>query len=396
MRLNSKKAHIIACAVASTFSSKALSGDELRVVRVSKEELAAAANPQFIVSKDLSDVLSSRLKDLAVTLTSRQSGNNAATRDAVAAGNQMSKALWMKKLSTLAFEPENHGSGADENKVRSTISAQSRKSAEVNFKNAFPVIARIQKGLSFNLDLKNPGSAVARDTSVPEIRYGLVETDILPSDRQIPVASYGTISEIDARYSSPAKVVYTIDRLETTQNKTVFESSSTTESGAQETQNVSMWSRLPSSAVRVKFDAADQNSAVADQVSARSAAPAMRVTLTQADGLVSTQMVTGAKESMTTEFKAPLYGEMSMARKYDSKFKATETSAQNILGHSSLPRLNLIYAHNAKSAKGEWIVKRDRFEYSVTAEPRQGWVASGDSALGKVGDKVTLAVNTSF
>ena len=99
---------------------------------------------------------------------------------------------------------------------------------------------------------------------------------------------------------------------------------------------------------------------------------------------------------MTTELKAPLYGEMSLARIYDYKMQATHTSALNIFGDSSLPRVNLSYAHKDKKAKGEWIVKKGNFEYSVIAEPRQGWFPDTDQKLGRVGDKVSLNLNKTF
>jgi hypothetical protein len=75
--------------------------------------------------------------------------------------------------------------------------------------------------------------------------------------------------------------------------------------------------------------------------------------------------------------------------------QATQTSALNILGDSSLPRVNVLYANLDKKFKGEWIVKKDRFEYNVTAEPREGFGTSNNK-FGKAGDKVSFGLGTTF
>ena len=143
-------------------------------------------------------------------------------------------------------------------------------------------------------------------------------------------------------------------------------------------------------------DAADQNAAVSDSLG-KGAAPAARVTVAQVDGFVTTQFATNdASHSRTTTLKAPLYGEMSIARKYDFKWHATETSALNVLGDSTLPRLNIVYAHKESKARGEWYVKKDRFDYTVTAEPRQGWGSGSQRGLGKAGDKISVGMNSKF
>jgi hypothetical protein len=399
MSTKAKRASLFAFMLVDiAFSNQAFAVD-LRIEKPSKEDIKAAASPNFIVSRDLSDVLSSQLKGLAVTITSRQNGTNLKTRDTVASYNQMSQKAWMRKLSTLSFDPDSQKFGGDEDKMRTIMSSQSRKAAEVNFKNSVPLITKFQKGLNFNLDLKGSSTSSKASSSVPEIKYGLVESDIIPGEHQIPIASLGRMDEFDAPFSTPAKVVYTIDKLDGSQSTTVFNTPADTESYT-EIQSTSMWKRIPSHQVKIKIDAADQNNAVTDQVNSNAAptAPAMRVTMTQADGFVSTQVTTGkdSKKSMITELRAPLYGEMSLARKYDYKHKPTETVAQNILGSRHRPLVNIAYVHKTQTSKAEVVVRHKRSEYKVIAEPRNGWSPSGDRSMGKVGDKITLAVVSSF
>lgn len=380
----------------AVFSSAVFASEPL-TIRYTKETLAKEAPRQFIRQTDLSDVLSTKLKGLAITLTSRQSGGNVAIRDVVTSGTQVSKKLWLKKLSTLAVDPEQLITRSDENQLRTTLAAQYRKSIEVDFKNSFPIIERMQRGLNFNLDITNPSASLRRDQYIPQIRYGLVEADILPATRAVPVASNHLISEIDHQYATPAKVVYTIDRIDSDGSRAVFRQD--TSSDEQHTQNTSLWGKMPSSQIKIKIDAADQNTAMSDQLSQGRALPGMRLTLAQADGLITSQMVAGGADSrktLLTEMKAPVYGEMSIARKFDYKMHPTETSAQNVLGDSRLARVNITYAHPLQKLRGEWIVRHDRFEYNVTAEPRQGWRPGSESQLGKVGDKLSFGMNTSF
>ena len=386
----------LALLLLASLSPAGLAAEQL-TIRYTKETLAKESPKEFIRQTDLADVLSSKLRGLAVTVTSRQSGGNVATRDIVANSQELPRRLWLKKLSTLAVDPDQLLPRRDENRLRTTLAAQYRKSLELNFKNSLPVIERLQRGLNFNLDLTNPSASIVRSHSSPKIRYGLVEEDILPGNRAVPVASSQGLSEMDHEYATPAKVIYTIDRLDGEGNRAVFVQESLINDGP--TQTTSTWRRVPSSNVKVKIDAADQNTALSDQLGQGGSLPGMRLTLAQADGLITTQIIAGgaaSRKTLVTEMKAPIYGEMSVARKFDYKMRPTETSAQNILGDADLARVNLMYTHASNKLRGEWIVKRERFEYNVIAEPRQGWGSGSENQLGKVGDKISFGMNTYF
>jgi len=276
---------------------------------------------------------------------------------------------------------------------------QTRKAAEVQIKGAFPIFEKVRNGLNFNMDILNPGQSIQNKNHVPTIRYGLVEAEIIPSEKAIPIATLGSISDVSPEYSSRAKVIYTIDQITSNPNTPVFNDTQPMHADHSELQSTSVWRKAPSTQVKLKVDAADQDATVSDQIGS-GAIPGARFTFTQADSFITTKFVAGGKsdvrKSMTTELKAPLYGEMSLARIYDYKMQATHTSALNIFGDSSLPRVNLSYAHKDKKAKGEWIVRQGNFEYSVIAEPRQGWFPDTDQKLGRVGDKASLNLNKTF
>jgi hypothetical protein len=370
---------------------------DMITVRYSAEDLAnMPKQSDFIKTSDLADVLSSKFKDIIVTMTSRQSGSNVKTKAFVESSQQLSRAARMKKLSTLAVTPESLQVHTDEKAFFGILSQQYRKAIEVNTRKQFPVIEKIRSGMKFNLDLKHPVKSISRRRDIPEIRYGLVETDIIPSKEAPPIATLGTISDIHHDFGAKAQVIYTIDKLSNNSTRQVFDEF---ESDQEYVQHTSMWRRLPTPKINIKIDAADADAIMSDQISTGSV-PGARFTFTQVDGLMSSQLIAGGRsdiaKSMTHEIKIPVYAEMSICRKFDYKFKPTQTSAVNILGHSHLPKLNITYAHTAKQARGEWVMRTAGSELSVTAEPRQGWTFGSDSPVGRAGDKVSVAYRKSF
>lgn len=378
-------------------------GQSVSVVRYSKEELKAAAHPSFIKSTDLSDLLIGKFTMIAVALTNRQGGSNTAVRDVANSTAQKSKAQYMRGLATLTLDPNTSEQRVDSDKLRVTLSQQTRKATEVKFKDAFPIFERIRKGLSFHFDTRGSKATKANPAYTPAIHYGLVETDIISGDSPIAMASLGSIQEMGRGYSRQAKVVYTIDKLDGEQvNSKVFLEQAPEmdpanfEIGSAKPQNVNMWNRAPSSEVDLTIDAADQNAAVSDSLG-QAKAPGARITLTQMDGFVSVQAVsTDLNKSRTMTLKAPLYRQMSLSRKMDGKFHPTETAATNILGDSSLPTFNVVYAHGEKKLRGEMALKSDSFNYTVTAEPRLGWGSNGDYKFKRIGDKISAGLSTSF
>ena len=386
---------MLTAALMSAQPARALAA-EFKTVRYSKNDLKNQDPNSFLKAYDLSDVLSTKIKTLAVTITKRQSGSNVSTYNVAASAREDSKEKSMRRLGALSFDPTSRGPRGNTDNLRIALSQQARKAAEVKFKEAFPVFGQIKNGLVFKLDILKPENVISPSRDVPVIRYGLVETDILPAEKNVPMASLGGISESDTDFLQPAKVVYTIDRIDGGENRKIF--METTTSDDLTVQNASQWGRRPSMKVDVKINAADQDAAVTDQVG-QGAIPAARITLTQADGFISTQFIAGSKsanKSMTTEFKAPLYGEMSLAQKYNYKMQATQTAALNVLGEWWLPRVNLLYANVEKKIRGEWVVKRERFEYNVTAESRPGFGENGEKKFGKVGDKLSFGLATAF
>lgn len=378
----------ITWSLAIGFLANGAQGAEVRVVQYSKQELNAAKEVRFIKSRDFSDIVSENFKNIMITLTNRQSGSNMALRDLVNSAAEPSKSSWQKRQAALASD--NDRSNVNENRLRLTMSQQTRKAAEINFKNAFPIFERIRSGLTFNLDLKKARQASASDAN--HIRYGLVEQDILPSQSPLAVATLGSISDVDHRYTSPAKVIYTIDRLDGVENRRVFADESDESSADAHT----FWRKLPSANMTIKIDAAEGDSTMSDQLAQGAAA---KITISQFDGLVSTQFVTGRQsfeKTLTTEVKAPLYGSMTLAQKFNSDLTPAETAALNLMGDNTAPHINMLYGHKTKKFKGELTFERSGFKYSVVAEPRAGWAVATDPKLGAAGDKLSLALQKNF
>lgn len=370
--------------------------ESISTVRYSKEELAATAKPNFIRSRDLSDVLSEKLSLIAVTLTQRQGGSNVKLVEMANASAQPTHEQHMKRLGTMVYDPNTERTPVDGDALRMHLAGQTRKSFEVKFKEAVPLIDEIRKGVNFKFSLfdrKNTPSATS--APVPEIRYGLVVSDIEPSAAPA-LASLSSPNELE--YATPARVVYTIDRIDEPSSRRVFSDFSTTSNTAPLTTrptSINAWKK-PSTDVDVKIEAANSDDTVSDKVTG-GALPGAKVTMSQADGLLATQVITNSrfgKDSMTHEVKLPIIGEANISRKVDERMKPIQTSLNNVLVLSSAPKLNLFYLNAEERYKGELLVHRTNFDMGIVAEPRKGW--GPGQKTGSTGDKISLTLNQNF
>jgi hypothetical protein len=370
------------------------------VVRMTKEEVAAAAKaPTFIKSRDLSDVLADKLKLLAVTITERQGGSNKRLAEISAASNEISRETYYKKLSVLQYEYKSPAK-ADMDGVRVHLLGQTRKSVEVKFKEAFPIVDRIRQGLTYNYSFDKKAAPSNTKPATPEIKYGLVATDIEPMYAP-GIASLGSITDHEYQYSRPARIKYTIDKLEADQSANrVFQPFTTIEPINPElgtpVHTAEEIFKKPSTDLNFKIEAANSEESVSDKVEG-GALPGAKVTLSQVDGLVSVQVVTTSKlkkESLVYDTRLPLYGEASITRKYSDKFLPIQTSAANLLGKPTAPKLNIHHTAANNQFKGELLKKTDLTEWGISLEPRAGWTPGEKS--GVQGDKVAVTYRNNF
>ena len=377
------------------------STESAKIVRYSREEVSKESQLTFIKSRDLSDVIANRLVLLAANVTQRQSGNNRKLADLASKSTEPTKKTWVDRLTVLNGDPGAHGYADDEG-IRLHLNGQARKSLEANFKESFPIFEEIRKGVSFNLSLNSTRSKSGNGASsdIPRIRYGLVVDDIIPN-KGPSLASLGTIQDTDFSYAAPATVIYSVDKLEEPTTTTVFQRPSEEVGDASSTDSLtagiaSTGLKIPRPDLTVRFDAANPEDSVSDNI-AGSAMPGARVTLSQIDGLVATQVVTNShlgKQSVTHEIKIPIKGEAAIMRKFDEKFKPVQTSALNLLATTEAPKLNVHYLHQDDKFKGELLFKHPTVDVGLTAEPRQGWKPGKN--FGREGDKITLTGVHSF
>ena len=219
--------------------------DNIRIVKYDKEQVRQDLNRKFIEPNSLGQTIVSKLKEIAVTTTQRQSGNNTAIRDLASRTPGLSKSAWAKQMALLSYDPDNSARRNDDSALMQTLVMQSRKAAEVNLKKSFPIFERFKNGLTFNLSTK-----IILTKPIHNIRYGLIERDILPADNSIPLAGFGSINDIDRAYATPAQVIYTIDRLDAAASPRVFSNSSDTTLA----EPTVRWGRLPSSKLTIKID----------------------------------------------------------------------------------------------------------------------------------------------
>jgi hypothetical protein len=378
-----------------------------KTVRVSKEDVASFKSASFIKNRDLSDVLVDKIKLLATTVTERQGGSNQRLVEISNGTKELSHDRYWTRLSVMHYQQED-GKNADMDAVRVHLLGQTRKSTEVKFKEAFPIVETIRKGISFRYSPNKSSSSASRSEgspSNPNIRYGLVAQDILPASSAVQFASLGSMSDMGYEYAKPAKVVYTIDKLEeSTSGKKVYRETRietdhveiSSETGLPAPTAEEIFKR-PSTDLDIKLEAANSEDSVSDKVG-NGALPGAKVTVMQADGLIGTQVITNSrlgKESMNHIAKLPLYGEAHISRKFDEKFKPTETAAMNLLGKASAPKLNIIRNESESKFKAELLVKRPQLEWGVAVEPHAQWTPD-QRILSEKGDKVSLTFSNSF
>ncbi|MCX6124905.1 MAG: hypothetical protein NTV34_09185, partial [Proteobacteria bacterium] len=257
------------------------------------------------------------------------------------------------------------------------------------------VIETIQRGLSFKWSLTgNKSAPTAAET--PQIRYGLVVSEILPQEAP-GIASSGTISESYWQYARQARVVYTIDRLEEdTSKRRVFPTALDDQGPAPAAVKSRHIFVKPSTEVSFKVEAANSEDTVSDKVGGGSL-PGAKISAAQADGLVSAQIITNSrlgKESMSFETMLPLIGAASITKKWNNSFAPTQTSANNLLIKPSAPKLNVHHFILEDRFKGELLVKASSIDFGLAIEPRKGWAP--EDHLGRSGDKISMTFTNTF
>lgn len=361
---------------------KTLASD-IHVVRYAKDDLRQQSEDQFIRPPSLADVAITKLKEIMITATARQSGGNASLRDLALNSRELSKRDWMKKMASLSFDPDSSRSRIDESLMKKTLMSQGKKAAEITLKNDFPVFQQFQKGLTFNLNFgderKNPGK---------KIRYGLIERDIIPSETPIQLAAYGSINDLYRSYATQATVIYTIDRVEYPgqAGRPVMP----TEPSPDVTSARFSWHKMPSPKMVVKIDSATNDATAAD--SSLSAAPGVRVRMSQVDGLVSTQVILGSKsleKSLSTEIALPLTSSIKLSQKFDHKLRLSEVTAAGLIEDWHESKINVVYSHASQAMRGEWLFVRDRINYGLSAE-------AASLERSGVFSRVSLGLNKSF
>lgn len=363
--------------------------DDVRIVKYDKEQVRQDLNLKFIKPQNLGQTILSKLKDIAVTTTQRQSGNNTALRDLASGTSEMSKGAWTRQMALLAYDPDNSRRRINDSALMQTIVMQSRKAAEVNLKKSFPIFERFKNGLTFNL---NTEGSLNKPKDL--IRYGLIERDILPASNSIPLAGFGSINDIDRAYATPAQVIYTIDRLDSVTSQKVFSNAPDTATS----EPTIRWGRLPSSKLTVKIDSPNNDDSITDQISS-GAVPGARVTISQFEGLISCQMIVGSKsigKTLRTEIATPVIMNTTLSQKFNENFKLTDVVAKSTISGATPSQLNLAYSQSTQGLRGEWQINQGRTGYSVQAESSK--LMKSISAGGNYApiDRFSIALQRSF
>ena len=361
---------------------------DVRVVRYSKEDIQKKSERDFIKPSSLSEVIISKIKEIAVTTTNRQNGNNTALRDLAASNKELTKREWTRKMATLSYDPDQSRRQVNESLMRQTLLAQSQKAVEVTLKREFPIFERFRTGLTFNLNYSK------RELNSQKIRYGLIERDIIPNRQPIPLAAYGSMDELDRAYATPAHVIYTIDRIDQTEVHSVFpDSDLANESRVDQKFN---WDRLPRAKVVLKIDGGGHEGSI-NEASSQGLPIGLRLKLVQSDGLISSQVIIGdasVEKTLLTEVCLPLPGGFKISQKFDHRFSLSEVVARSVLEDKLNSQINLGYSRASQNIRGEWLFVHNRVNYGLSAESSSGSSTADVNSSSK--SRFALAVNKNF
>lgn len=371
----------------STSFTKLVAAD-VRVVRYSKEEIQRKSERDFIKPSSLGEVIISKIKEIAVTTTNRQNGNNTALRDLAATNKELTKREWTRQMATLSYDPDQRRSQVNESLMRQTLLAQSQKAAEVALKKEFPIFERFRTGLTFNLNYSK------RELDSKKIRYGLIERDIIPNRQPIPLAAYGSMDELDRAYATPAQVIYTIDRLDQSEIRSVFPDSDLANDGVGDRKF--NWDRLPRANVVVKIDGGGQEGSI-NEASSQGIPMGLRLKLIQSDGLISSQVIIGNKsveKTLLTEICLPLPGGFKISQKLDHRLSLSEVVARSVFEDKLNSQINLAYSRASQNIRGEWLFVHNHVNYGLSAESSSGSNTSEVNSSSK--SRFAIAVNKNF
>jgi hypothetical protein len=390
VHLDVRKIHLwlTVCALLVTSLKDATAAD-VRVVRYSKEEIQQKSERDFIKPSSLGGVIIAKIREIAVTVTSRQTGSNTALRDLASSTKEPTKREWTRKMATLSYDPDQSRNQINESLMKQTLLTQSQKAAEVTLKREIPILDRFRTGMTFNLNFGNKNQS-----SSQKIRYGLIESDIIPNNQPIPLAAFGSMDELDRAYATPAHVIYTIDRLDQPEVRSVF-----SDSELQDDQRSDLkfnWDRLPRSKVVVKIDGGGQDGSVNEQLSSGSPL-GLRVKLIQSDGLISSQVIVGNRsieKTLLTEISLPLPGGSKLSQKLDHRFRLVEVVARGVFEDRLNSQLNVGYSKASQNIRGEWLFAHNKMNYGLSAESSAG---SSDADSNPMSNhRFSFALNKNF
>ena len=372
-----------------TTSSPTANASDIRIVRYSKEDIQKNSKSNFVKPENLGDTIITKIKEIAVTTTLRQSPNNTALRDLAASTREMTKSDWARKMASLSYDPDNSRSHINESLMRQTLLTQGQKATELTLKREFPILERFRKGMTLNLNFSGNNNLKSQ-----KIRYGLIEKDIIPSSQPIPLAAFGSMNDIDRAYATRAEVIYTIDRLEQSEVRSVFSDSDSSETRFGE-KNFN-WDRMPKAKFVLKIDGGGQDGSVNDTASSSSPL-SLRLKLIQSDGLISSQVIIGnssIEKTLLTDISLPLPGGFQLSQRIDHRFQISEVVARGTLKDNLNSRINLGYSRATQNIKGEWLFAHDEVNYGLTAESAS--VASTVGGGSSYGHRFAFALNRHF
>lgn len=345
----------------------------------------------FIRPTDLGSILASALTDGATSMTRRQGGNDRALLDLVQSAKTMSKKEYGNRMKTLQLGGTAPDKKIDQAAVRVLFGRQVQKMAGAKIKGSSMLIKKVQAGFHFRL-----GDPVAV-ASPSFVKYGSVIKAIEPPKYSPALASSRSLKEMGMGAASKAKIIYTIDQLESTpSNSLVFSDKVSRPVEASHSLIPTVWTRAPSTNMDVSIGAADQDAAPMDSLQSYRA-PAAYISTSNFDGLVTTRTLsTDVSQSRIVTLNAPIYDTLTLNRVYDHKMKPTSTVVAGKMGKRKNASIKASYDHVKKTFSSEMITEQNSTEYTLTLTPRAQWGTAGHTRLGKVGDTITVGVGRSL
>jgi hypothetical protein len=236
--------------------------------------------------------------------------------------------------------------------LRLFFAGEAQKSASARATGYVPALNAVKSGFDMHLDVTSlwAGDSTPKPASRPD-RYGLVLADIVPARTAYDRVSLGNSLE-EMQFAGQADVHWTIGALSEEQNRKLFQFDESPQAAGEPD---SLWSRIR--IPKAKFNSKLRPETFDNLASLKKESmPVWRLDLAQEEGyfnLIYRTLPSGKRVSQEEELRLPVFGTLTLARRFTETWKVIQTSAYNLLVDNRLPSVSVHYMHIERRFKAD-------------------------------------------